>query len=149
MSVVNTATDTNIHATMTYALVNPPAGTAIDTNGVITWTPSAAQSPGTNVITTVVTATDAFDLVHPALTATNSFTVIVRPAIILSGGTWLGNGQFQFSFNTTAGQDYTIQTSTDLINWTSVFELLGDGDSDTVIDPNASTAQRFYRIISP
>ena len=149
MTVNNSATETNIHATLAYTLVNPPAGASINPSGVITWTPSAAQSPGTNIITTIVTATDGFDAVHPALSATNSFTVIVRPAIILSGATWLGNDQFQFSFNTTEGQDYTIQYSTNLISWTSVLELEGDGSSYTIIDPNASGPQRFYRIISP
>ena len=44
----------------------------IDTNGVITWTPTEAQGPGTNTITTVVT-----DNGVPPLSVTNSFVVIV------------------------------------------------------------------------
>src|SRR5208337_817332 len=59
-------------------LVNPPAGAAIDANGLITWTPSQTQSPGTNTLTTVVTNTNPYDLVNPHLSATNSFTVVVR-----------------------------------------------------------------------
>jgi hypothetical protein len=39
--------------------------------------PTRLQGPGTNTITTVVTNTDAFDLINPHLSATNSFTVIV------------------------------------------------------------------------
>ena len=58
---------------LAYSLVNPPAGAAINTNGVITWTPSEAQGPGTNVITTIVT-----DSGVPALRATNSFTIVVN-----------------------------------------------------------------------
>ena len=46
--------------------------TVIDANGVITWTPTEAQGPGTNVFETVVT-----DNGVPALSATNSFTVTV------------------------------------------------------------------------
>jgi hypothetical protein len=111
MTVINTATEPNIHATLSYSLVNPPTGASIDTNGVITWKPGAAQSPSTNTIWTLVTATDSFDLVNPILTNNNSFTVIVRPSIVLSAPSWLGNGQFQFSFNTTAGQNYTVQYS--------------------------------------
>jgi len=42
----------------------------IDTNGVITWTPTEAQGPGTYVITTVVS--------DGSLSATNSFTVTVN-----------------------------------------------------------------------
>ncbi len=80
LTVTNTAFETNIHATLGYALVNPPAGAAIDANGIITWTPSQTQSPSTNTITTVVTNTNPYDLVNPYLSATNSFTVIVNSA---------------------------------------------------------------------
>src|SRR5208337_3424338 len=70
LTVTNTATNANIHSTITgYALVNPPAGAVIDANGIITWTPSQNQSPGTNTITTVVTNTNPYDLVNPQLTA--------------------------------------------------------------------------------
>ncbi len=78
LTVTNTAIETNIHATLGYTLVSPPAGAAINTNGIITWTPSQTQSPSTNTLTTVVTNTDPFDLVNPHLSATNSFTVVVR-----------------------------------------------------------------------
>jgi hypothetical protein len=79
LSVTNTASESNIHATITgYGLVSPPAGMIISTNGVITWTPSQAQSPGTNNIITVVTNSDSFDTINPQLTATNKFTVVVK-----------------------------------------------------------------------
>src|SRR2546421_5194723 len=42
-------------------------------NGVISWTPSEAQGPSTNVVSVSVT-----DNGVPALSATNSFTVTVR-----------------------------------------------------------------------
>lgn len=73
LTVTNTATDSSTPPSgLTYTLINPPAGAAIDTNGVITWTPSEMQGPGANVITTVVT-----DNGSPPLSATNSFTVTV------------------------------------------------------------------------
>jgi large repetitive protein len=78
LTVTNTAFETNIHVTLGYTLVNQPAGAAIDASGIITWTPSQNQSPGTNIITTVVTNTDPYDVVNPHLSATNSFTVVVR-----------------------------------------------------------------------
>ena len=74
LTVVNAATDPDLPAnTLSYSLLNPPAGAAINSSGVITWTPSEAQAPGTNVITTVVT-----DNGTPPLSATNSFTVVVN-----------------------------------------------------------------------
>ena len=73
LTVTNTAIDTDIPANLlTYTLLNPPVGAAIDTNGVVTWTPTEAQGPGTNTITTVAT-----DNGIPALSATNSFVVLV------------------------------------------------------------------------
>ena len=78
LTVTNTAIESNIHSTLGYALINPPAGMSINASGIIAWTPSQAQSPGTNVITTVVTNTDSFDTINPHLSATNTFTVIVK-----------------------------------------------------------------------
>ena len=50
----------------------------IDTNGIITWTPSEAQGPGVYILTTVVTDTNAYALTNQTLSATNSFTVTVE-----------------------------------------------------------------------
>ncbi|MCX6896703.1 MAG: hypothetical protein NTZ16_14675 [Verrucomicrobia bacterium] len=84
LTVTNAATDADFPPqTLTYTVTltnlldnsevtnNPPT---IDTNGVIVWTPSVAQSASTNLITTVVT-----DNGTPNLSATNTFTVVVEP----------------------------------------------------------------------
>lgn len=73
LTVTNTATDLDQPANvLTYQLLTPPAGAAINASGIITWTPSAIQGPTTNLIRTVVT-----DNGTPAFSATNSFLVIV------------------------------------------------------------------------
>jgi hypothetical protein len=72
--VTNTAMDSNIPANaLTYALLAAPTGAVIDTNGIITWTPTEAQGPSTNTFTTVVT-----DNGSPPMSTTNSFAVIVN-----------------------------------------------------------------------
>jgi hypothetical protein len=79
LTVTNTATNSNIHSTITgYSLVTPPSNVVISASGVITWTPAQAQSPSTNLITTIVTNSNPYDTVNPTLTATNTFTVIVK-----------------------------------------------------------------------
>jgi len=78
LTVTNTASEANPHATVGYALLDPPAGVSIDAQGIIAWTPDEVQGPGTNLITTVATSTDLLDLIHPTLSATNSFAVIVN-----------------------------------------------------------------------
>ncbi|HWQ90376.1 MAG TPA: hypothetical protein VN673_01805, partial [Clostridia bacterium] len=71
--ITNRAVDPDIPANgMTYALLAAPTGAAIDTDGVITWTPNELQGPGTNAVITVVT-----DNGVPALRATNLLMVVV------------------------------------------------------------------------
>jgi len=71
LSVTNTASDADLPAdTLIYSLVNPPSGLTISTNGIIAWTPSESQGPGTYTNTTIVT--DA-----GGLSATNSFVITV------------------------------------------------------------------------
>src|SRR5207248_367119 len=74
LTVTNTATDSDLPANvLSYQLVAPPTGATIDANGVISWTPTEAQGPSTNLFTTLVT-----DTAVPPFSATNSFTVIVN-----------------------------------------------------------------------
>ncbi|MGA2786455.1 MAG: YDG domain-containing protein, partial [Verrucomicrobiota bacterium] len=61
---------------LTYQLVNPPAGASIDTNGIITWTPTALQAASNYVFKTIVT--------ENSLTATNSFNVTVRTPLTVT-----------------------------------------------------------------
>ena len=69
MAVTNRATDAEGQA-VTYSLLNPPAGAAISSRGLIMWTPTEQQGPSTNSLVTVVT--DGF------VRTTNQFNVIVR-----------------------------------------------------------------------
>ena len=66
--------------TMTYALPVAPVGASVDASGLFTWTPTAVQAPSTNLIT--LTATDSGT---PALSATQSFTVVVNAGIACPG----------------------------------------------------------------
>jgi hypothetical protein len=85
----------NVPSVLAYQLINPPAGATIDGNGVISWTPTEAQGPSTNIITTIVN-----DNGIPPLTDTNSFTVVVNevntppllpipPDVVIDAGTTL------------------------------------------------------------
>jgi plastocyanin len=75
-----TATDSDIPTNaLTFALVSAPTGMVIGaTSGVITWTPSEAQGPSTNVILVSVTDTNAVASSAKALSVTNSFTLVVN-----------------------------------------------------------------------
>jgi hypothetical protein len=63
--------------TLAYALLAGPTNAFIDANGVISWTPTAAQVPSTNTFTTVVTDFNPWAANAQHLSATNSFVVVV------------------------------------------------------------------------
>jgi hypothetical protein len=78
LNVTNTAINPNSSSSsLTYQLVNSPAGASIDANGIISWTPTLAQSPSTNVFTTIVSTTVVNANGSTTVSATNSFVVIV------------------------------------------------------------------------
>jgi hypothetical protein len=66
---------------------------------------------------------------------------------VLSAPTRLSDGQFRFNFSGTPGQNYTLQASSDLFNWTPLITLNSSNSSYTFTDPAASGApRRFYRV---
>src|SRR2546421_7439982 len=82
LNVSASATDADLPAnTLTFALVSAPLGMSINpASGAISWTPSEAQGPSTNVVSVSVT-----DNGVPALSATNSFTVTVTEVNLVPG----------------------------------------------------------------
>src|SRR5207247_2271486 len=74
LTVTNTAADADLPANvLSYPMVSPYATPCRSASGVISWTPSEGQGPGTATFTTIVT-----DNGTPSLSATNSFTVTVN-----------------------------------------------------------------------
>ena len=74
---------------MTYTLENPPEGASIDSNGVITWTPTEAQGPGAYTIKTIVTDYNPLALINQRLSATNTFQLVINeiniaPSLVLA-----------------------------------------------------------------
>jgi hypothetical protein len=78
------ASDPDPGQTLKYSLgTNVPAGATINTNtGVFAWTPTASQAPATNQITLIATDSGA-----PAMSAQQTFTVVVRAGVILNVAT--------------------------------------------------------------
>lgn len=117
--ITNAATDTDLPAqTLTFTLPTAPANAAIGAaSGVLTWRPLVTQAGTTNAVTVVVT-----DNGTPNMSATQNFTVVVSPlpppnvvSPVLSGG------RISLSVNGQAGPDYAVQSSSNLVDWTTVF----------------------------
>ena len=79
LTITNSAADPDLPANvLTFSLLNAPTNATIDpTNGLFAWTPLPSQSPSTNSIAVVVT-----DDGSPALSATQSFTVVVMAGTV-------------------------------------------------------------------
>ena len=148
LTVTNTATESNIHSTLGYTLVNPPAGLTISAGGIITWTPQQSQSPSTNLVTTIATNSNPYDLANPHLSATNSFLVLVAPLTDLDIA--LVDGQPHLTWNVVPGWRYQVWYMEALANtsWVSVGgALTASGDTLEFTDSTTSgTYARFYRV---
>ena len=146
--VTNTAVDADLPLNLlSYVLVDPPAAAVIDTNGVITWTPGEAQAPSTNLFATVVT-----DDGSPPLSATNTFTVIVRtppePPQIVSIS--LSNDVALIAWTAVAGAHYTVQYKNELNDegWISVEpDVVASSSTASASVPGNGVLQRSFRVV--
>lgn len=144
--ITNTASDSDLPAqTLTFGAGNAlPAGATIDpTTGIFSWRPLVSQANTTNLIQIEVT-----DSGQPNLSATNSFNVVVNPIAtpVVSSITPNG-GEIDLFVNGPTGPDYTLLSSTDLVNWQSVLTVLSPTPPVTLSDTNFPDAPvQFYRV---
>ena len=146
--ITNAATDPNVPPlTLNFSLLQGPAGATLTTdgtgtNGIFTWRPPVSQAGTTNPVSVRVAESGS-----PNLSATNNFTVTVNPLNQpVLGSVTLANGQVNLVVNGDQGPDYTLLTSTDLINWQALFTTNSPVLPITLVDTNSTDAARFYRI---
>jgi hypothetical protein len=146
LQVANIATDTDQPPqTLTFALSAAPTNATISTNtGMVSWRPTVAQANSTNQFTVTVT-----DNATPSLTATQSFAVIVnRLNLPTLAKPALANNQITFQIHGDFGPDYTIQDSTNLAAWSSLFTTNAPVLPFYWTDTNTLNFQRrFYRVL--
>jgi hypothetical protein len=130
--------------TLTYTLLSGPANATLNTNsGAFSFRPIVTQADSTNTFTLRVS-----DNGSPPLSATQSFSVVVNPLSTpsISSMSFEG-GQFSLQVNGQDGPDYTIETSTDLTQWTPIHTASSPlmpflwTDTDTI-----GSTRRFYRV---
>src|SRR5207245_199030 len=126
--VTNTATRSDERReALTFGLVSAPSGDAVNpTTGVLSWTPAEAQGQSTNTLAVKVT-----DNGSPALSATNSFTVVVTevnsaPVLTVPANQTINELSALVLTNTA--------TDTDLPSNTLTFELVS-GPSGVAVNP--------------
>jgi hypothetical protein len=90
------------------------------------------------------------EMAGPTLSATQSFWVSVsapaRPR--LDSARLLANGAAAFSVTGDAGPDYTLQASSNLVDWVSVVTTNSPAFPLVISDPDATNhPTRFYRVL--
>ncbi len=145
--VTNSVNVTGVPAqTVTWSLVAQPAGASINpTNGLISWRPTIAQSPTTNLFSVVVT-----DNGTPPMSAAQPVSVLVlSPAMPVFSTLAITGGQFQAIIDGSTGPDYSIYTATNLASgWTLLLKSNSPALPFLFSDPvPANAAQRYYRVL--
>jgi len=143
--LTNIATDSDVPPqTLTFGAANVfPANATLDSaSGIFSWRPLVSQGGTTHLISVQVT-----DDGLPPLSATNNFHVIVNPIIppVLSSVT-VTAGQVRLTVNGMVGPDYTLQTSTNLLDWQTLFTTNSPTLPLTLMDTHFNDTLRFYRI---
>jgi uncharacterized repeat protein (TIGR03806 family) len=146
LTITNTASDPESPPqTLTFSLAGSvPYGASINaTSGVFAWRPAMGQS-GTNVLSVRVS-----DNGTPSLSATQGFSVIVnRPSQPALNSPGLTNGQFRLLVSGDLGPDYTLQASSNLFDWTSLFSTNAPLLPFWFVDQTGTNSlQRFYRAV--
>jgi hypothetical protein len=102
---------------LSYALLAAPAGADINvSNGVVRWRPTVAQGGTTNLLAVAVANNGL-----PTLSAMQNFTVtVLAPAQPVFADYAVSNGIFGAAITGDFGPDYSILSSTDLVNWALV-----------------------------
>jgi glucuronoarabinoxylan endo-1,4-beta-xylanase len=146
--ITNAVTDPDVPPLLlTFTLLNGPTNATLTTDGsgtsgIFTWRPLVSQAGTTNPVSVLVT-----DSGTPNLSVTNNFNVIVNPLNQpVLGSITLSNGQVNLVVNGEQGPDYTLLTSTDLINWQALFTTNSPLLPLLLVDTNSADAARFYRI---
>jgi glucuronoarabinoxylan endo-1,4-beta-xylanase len=146
--ITNAVTDPDVlPLTLTFTLLNGPSNATLTTdgsgtNGIFTWRPLVSQAGTTNPVGVQVT-----DSGTPNLSATNNFNVIVNPLNQpILGSITLSNGQVNLVVNGDQGPDYTLLTSTDLINWRALFTTNSPLLPLLLVDTNSTDTVRYYRL---
>jgi hypothetical protein len=148
VTITNAAADPDIPTNVLSFTLDSgaPGGASINpTSGVFTWTPSAAQAPGTNLITVRVTDNGA-----PALSDARSFTVVVNSVaeLRLTGIAMSSGALVTLNWSSQTGKTYRVESKDDLnqTTWSSQGDYNATNSTTSATISVSGTSQRYYRI---
>jgi pectin methylesterase-like acyl-CoA thioesterase len=145
VTVTPVASDPDVPVqTLTFSDSNAPTNASFDTaTGILTWRPEVQQANSTTSVTITVA-----DNGSPVLSASQNFNLIVNPLAQPTISLPIYNGsQFSLSVSGQTGPDYAVQTSSDLITWTTVARFTSPSLPFNYTDNLPTAPALFYRII--
>jgi len=137
---------------VTLTLQPPGASAAIyyTLDGKLPTTGSTLYSAPFNLTSSATVTANAFEAGYVNSVAVSGLFTIVPPLNNFFAPGFLPNGSFQMQFWAAAGQTFILQTSSDLIHWTTLSTNTPASLPFTLVDPGAAGARyRFYRIVPP
>jgi len=139
--------------TYSYLLIGPVPGNVdqsnLAANGVLKWTPTAAQASSQYDFSVVAT-----DKQLNSLHASTAFTVFVLPTpspTLTAALARPGAGGFQFTLDTVPDSTWRIDASTNLVAWRPVFTNMADASGSLQFTDLFATnfLERYYRAVVP
>jgi len=150
VAITASASDSNYPPrTLIFSQILGPASATLlqlnNTNAAFNWRPQVTDASTVNPVTLKVT-----DSIAPGLSATRSFNITVNPLTqpTMQSVGW-NNGQLTLSVsNSLLGPDYSVQASSNLLNWTTLFITNSPPQTAFQWTDTNSTAvpAQFYRI---
>jgi hypothetical protein len=113
-----------------------------NTNAVFSWRPQVTDANTANLVTIKVADPGS-------LSATQSFMITVNPITLPSvSSITFGSGQITLQVtNSQVGPDYSVQESSNLFNWNTLFITNSPAIPFSWVDTNPATLPaQFYRI---
>ena len=147
LSIKNSATDSDIPANiLTFSLDSgaPDGATISPADGVFTWTPTASQAPGTNMVTVRVT-----DSGNPTRTDAQSFSIVVAPLPVIES-IFAFEGSITIRWGAVAGRSYRVQYASNLDKplWNDLGSAITALDSmASQTDVTTAGTERYYRVL--
>ena len=106
--------------------------------------PDVALSPGQYVSYAVTAVASSGASSSPAL----ALSLIATPTLTVPAV--LADGSVQLNLSGIAGLSYTVQASTNLVDWVPIQSFISTNGTMTVVDPAATNFNyRFYRAVTP
>jgi len=146
LTVTNSAVDPDAPPqVLTFSLASAPENATIGSDdGVLSWRPTISQSPSTNLFVVSVS-----DNGSPVLSATQQFTVsVLRPVQPTLGQVVLDPSALQLLISGDTGPDYSVLTSTNLLDWVTLVSTNSPELPWLFTDPDYTNFnRRFYRVL--